>query len=343
MKRDAKPIWMLLGGSMLLLAAMAVLSSNESHVLTYRAAAMRHGGIVVDATHRGPTADNDGDMVLVSGTPRIVKPAVDPQFGIRAEVPVLWRVSEMFQWRQIEYAGTTSYEMEWVDHPVDSSEFRQPAGHVNPTTLPFGSARYLAGEVRLGGFLLSSKLVLAMPGREDVTPDFSQLRPNMAASFRPLDGHLVTSDDLSSPQLGDLRVSWQAAPLQVITVIAQNRDGTLVPAEGVQDGSGFQLQVGKLQVMDLQPDLPSEPFLPWVWRVLAMVLAVAGAWVLLEGAPVRRGGALPALGMAITVVCGLAGVMWIGARTDIGVLLVGAALISLGVTAWRMYERLPER
>jgi hypothetical protein len=343
MKRDAKPLWMLLGGSTLLLVAMAILAGNESHVLTYRAAAIRHGGEVVDATRSGPTIDNDGDMVLVSGTPRIVKPAVDRQFGIRADVPILWRITEMFQWRQIEYAGSTSYELEWVDHPVDSSVFEHPAHHGNPTAMPFGNARYLAGEVRLGGFLLSRKIVLAMPGRRDVSPDLGGLHPNLAASFRPLKGALVTSEVPDSPQLGDVKVRWQGAPDQEVTVIALNRDGTLVPAEGVQDGAGFQLQVGKLHVVDLQPDLPARPFLPWVWRVLAMALAVAGARVLLQGTSVRSKGMLPALGMAITLVCGLAGVMWVPDRIDVGLVLIGAALLSLGVTAWRMYERLPSR
>ncbi len=341
MMRDVKPMWMLLGGSMLLLVALAMLSSNENHVLNYRAAALRHGGIVRDATRSGPDAANNGEMVLVAGTPKIVKPAIDRQFGIQADVPLLWRVTDMFQWRQIEYAGTTSYELEWVDHPVDSSVFDDPRDHRNPSQMPFGNARYMSGEVRLGGFLLSSSIVLAMPGREEISPDFSRLHPNLAASFRPVDGHLLTSQDPASPQLGDVRVSWKGALIQPVTVIAQNRNGTLVPAEGIESGPGFQLQVGLLKVTDLQPDLPSKPGMPWLWRVLSLLLALAGSWVLMRGMPMRRAVWLPALGMGITLVCGLAGVLWVSARTDIGVLLIGAALLSLGITGWQMYRFQP--
>ena len=339
MKREMKPVWMLLGASVAILAALSILASNESNVLAYRAAAIRHGGIVVTATHSGPTAGNNGEMVLVSGTPRIVRPAFDRTFGIRARVPVMWRVTQMFQWREIDYAGSTDYELEWVDHPVDSSNFKHPAHHRNPSQMPFGSERFLAGEVRLDGFLLGPKLVLSMPGREDITPDFGDLRANLAASFRPYKGALVTSEDPGSPQLGDVRVSWQAAPLQTVTIIAQNQDGTLTPASGVEDGAGYQLQVGKLTVVDLQPDLPGQPYLPWLWRVLSLVLAVAGSFVLLRSAPLKGDGLTPAIGIAITLVCGLAGVMWIPARFDIGVLLIGLALLALGVTAWRLYER----
>lgn len=339
MTRDLKPIWMLLGGSVLLLAALAMLATNESNVLAYRAAAMRHGGVVMNATRSGPTPSNNGEMVLVSGVPKIVKPAVDPWFGIHASVPILWRVTDMFQWRQIDYAGSISYELEWADHPVDSSGFKHPAYHRNPTQMPFGGERFLAQEVRLDGFLLGSKLVLAMPGREDITPDFSSLRPNMAASFRPYHGALLTSRDPASPQLGDVRVRWQGAPDQPVTIIAMNQDGTLTPAVDVQDGAGYQLQVGRLQVDDLQPDLPSQPYLPWLWRVLSGVLAVLGAFALMHMTPLRGSAVLPACGIAITLVCGLAGVMWISARTDVGTLLIGAGLLSLGITAWRLYQR----
>ncbi|KGI77207.1 TMEM43 family protein [Oleiagrimonas soli] len=343
MTQDRRPAtWKLLGGSLLLLIAMAMLASNESNVMTYRAAAARHGGVVVEATRKGPTKGNDGDMVRVTGTPSVTKPAVDPQFGIRANVPILWRVTEMFQWREIDYGGSVSYELQWVDHPVDSSIFKQRARHRNPSALPFGGGRYLAGDMQLDGFKLSPAIVSAMPGRTHVTPDFSTLQPNMAASFRVVKGTLMTSEDPSSPQLGDLRVSWRAAPLQEITLIARNRDGTLVPAEGVEDGPGFELQVGQHDVLDMQPDLPPRPWLPWLWRVLSLVLAVFGAYALLRGvaaSSARRAGPVAALGVGIALICGLGGVMWITRRADLGGILLGVAVLALAVTAWRMYER----
>ncbi|WP_168184622.1 TMEM43 family protein [Oleiagrimonas sp. MCCC 1A03011] len=333
-------MWKLLGGSLLLLLAMAMLASNESSVMTYRTAAARHGGVVVDATRSGPTAANDSDMVRVAGTPRVVKPAVDKQFGIRADVPILWRVTEMFQWREIDYGGSASYELQWVDHPVNSNIFRERARHENPSALPFGGARYLAGEVRLGGFTLSPAIVAAMPGRTDYAPDFGTLRPNMAASFRVVNDTLMTSEDPNSPQLGDLRVSWRSAPLQEVTVIARNRDGVLVPAEGVEDNPGFELQVGQREVMDLQPDMPPQPWLPWLWRVLSLVVATVGAYVLLHGmSPSRRGAPLAALGVGVALTSGLGGVMWVTERTDLGGVLLGIAVLALGVTAWQMYER----
>lgn len=339
MNREVRPILTLLAGSMLVLSGLAILAKNESNVLAYRTAALRHGGIVVNASKTGPTRANNGDMVLVSGVPQVIKPAIDPVFGIRVDTPVLWRTTAMFQWREVDYAGSLTYEMDWIDHHVDSHAFRRRAYHRNPSVMPFGSGRFVAGEVHLDGFVLSRRLVQAIPGRHAVTPDFSTLRPNLAASFRPYRGSLVTSDNVSSPQLGDIRVSWQGVPKQVVTLIAQNQDGTLKPAVDVEIGPGYQMQVGKLQVPDLQPDLPGVPYLPWLWRVLSLLLAVTGAYVLLQAVPTRRNGLGPAVGLGLVLVCGLSGVMWISARSDVATLLLGVSALALGITAWQLYER----
>ncbi|WP_298072649.1 TMEM43 family protein [Oleiagrimonas sp.] len=330
---------MLVAGGAILLASMAILATNEKNVITYRQAAMRHGGYVFNATDSGPTSGNEGDMVRVAGTPVVVKPAVDTAFGVRANAPILRRKVEMFQWQEDEYAGQTSYEMDWYDYPVDWTVFKQPYHHRNPSSLPFGRANYLAGAMTLRGFTLSPAIMASMPGRVPVVPDFSHLHPNLAASFRIIDGKLLSSRQPDSPQLGDLRVSWTVAPLQPVTIIARNRDGVLVPARNVDNEPGFELQVGIRQILDLQPDLPAEPWLPWVWRVLALVLAGLGAHVLLRGISAGRADLLAAATIGITLTFGLASVMWIVVVPKTGAVLIGIAVLCLVITAWRLSER----
>lgn len=338
---EFRSIGMTLVGAALLLVALAVLAVNEENVLTYRQAALRHGGMVVDATGTGPSDANNGEMVRVTGTPEVTIPPHDRDFGIHADAPMLWRTVEMYQWKQTDYAGQVGYEMDWFDHPVDWTIFRHPGHHHNPPSLPFGSARFVAAGMRLDGFELSPPIIDAMPGRVAYTPDFSSLFPNLAASFRQVGGKLLTSEDLASPQLGDLRVSWTVAPLQTVTVIARNRDGVLMPARGLVNEPGFALQVGNHPVVDLQPDLPPEPLLPWVWRVLALLTAGAGMHMLLRGVSPGRREVQAAVTLALTLTCGLAGVMWIVAVPTAGAVLVAVAVLALVLTAWRLYERAP--
>lgn len=329
---------MLLAGGVLLLVALALLASNEQAVLAYRAASARHGGQIADVGTQGPEAASDGEVVRVTGTPQVIDPARDRQFGVRVDVPVLWRTVDMFQWREVDIGGQVHYELDWVDHPVDSDEFRQPRGHGNPAALPFGGGTFQAGALRLSGFGLAPAIVRALPGRVDLKPDLGRLPPNMAASFRAEDGILTTSSDPESPQLGDLRVRWQGVPLQEVTVVARAHGGMLEPANGRGDHRGFEVQVGNRPLDEVLPDLPPAPGAVWIWRVLALLVAWGGAHVLLHGVPKVRKDPLSSLTLALVVVCGLGGVLWIVEAPALGGGLMTAALAALAAAAWRLRE-----
>ncbi len=45
----------------------------------------------------------------------------------------LARKVEMFQWHETN-GDIRSYDMDWVDHPVDASKFAQPQRHENPVS-----------------------------------------------------------------------------------------------------------------------------------------------------------------------------------------------------------------
>ncbi|GAA0723027.1 TMEM43 family protein [Dokdonella soli] len=150
---------------------------------------------------------NEGRNVIVSGTLRVAKPARDAQLGVSAEAVALLRQVEMLQWRETCTAKACDYALAWSATTVDSRAFREPAGHQNPAPLPFASERFLAGEVRLGAFVVDP--VLAAEGSEAVAYPVhaTQLPPNLAATFRERDGVLYTGTDHGAA--GDLRVSYR--------------------------------------------------------------------------------------------------------------------------------------
>ncbi|NII11565.1 TMEM43 family protein [Oleiagrimonas sp. C23AA] len=312
--------WMLPAlGVIVLFIAGAVLAVNEQRVLGYRNAAAHHGGVVDDLGSTGHPGDaGNGRMVRVDGMPQIVQAPRDPQFNVSAEVTTLHRKVEMFQWRQVTVGGQTHYELDWVDHPVDSSKFKQPQGHRNPGHFPFSAEHYLAPKVTLNGFSLTPAMVASLGGYIALKPDFDHLPPNLAASFQPVDGTLVTSSDPLSPRLGDLRVSWEGVPPQIITVVARTQGRSLVAADSADDGVGYQVQIGNRELGDILPDLPPAPRAPMLWRLLALMLAwVGGALVLLRWArpgPAMLGGLFVG-GAALSA---LAGALWLGVQMRYG-------------------------
>jgi hypothetical protein len=295
------------------------------------------GGFVLtgDTAIPGPSAD--GKLVLAVGAPEVQTPARDAQFGVAVDAPALVRKVEMFQWNEIQYGGQRSYEMDWFDHPIDSSAFGNPAGHANPGAFPINAARFDSPDITLAGFRLAPALVRMIDGVEPFAPDLSRVPPNMAATFQAYEGTLITSSNPEHPQVGDLRISWMRITPAYLTVFARDDGGTLVPVSNPAGDAIAQVLLGKHSLTDVLTDAPQPPHFKWARRVLALLLAWTGAALLLPRA--RRGDRLLALSIAVVPLAVLAAGFWFDVRTLAAALLILAAAAAVGVAVWRWRTR----
>ena len=327
-------------GALLVLAGVGLEALNASSLIAYREASSRHGGEVIELGQDAqPQAGQHGYMARIVGTPRVVEAPHDPDFNQSADTPVLVRRVEMFQWRQIDIGGDVHYEMDWVDHPLDAGRFKDPRGHGNPGKFPISAKQFNAGLVQLDGFKLGSALVHALPGSDLIAPDAAALPDNLAVSFRRYKDYLVTSAHLGDPRLGDLRVSWTGVPLQQVTIVARLDGARLDAAADAGDGKGYQVQVGDVPLLDLFPDLPVPPRFVTIWRILGVLLASLGAFVLLA-AQHRRRNPLLAIGLGAIGVGSVASIVWLrGAdAAALGGWLV-VTLVGVALSVWCLRRR----
>lgn len=298
------------------------------------------GGFVRTGKAAVPGPDSDGQLVLAVGAPEVSSPARDAQFGVAVNAPALVRKVEMFQWNETNVGGGRNYELDWFDHPIDSSAFNITAGHANPGAFPIVAARFDAPAVSLAGFKLAPQLVALIHGPEAFDPDLSHLPPNMAATFQAQDGTLVTSANPSQPRVGDLRISWMRIAPAYLSVFARDQQGTLVPARDPQGDSIAQVLIGQHSLSDVLTDAPQPPRFRWARRVLAVLLAWAGvAWLL----PYRlRGDRLLSLATAVVPLAVLAAVCWIDVRAVATAVLAAIAILAAVLVAWRARNDLQE-
>jgi hypothetical protein len=323
-------------GALLMLAGVGLVAVTARGVSSYRAAASRHGGEVVElAADAGPQPGQHGYMARIVGTPTVVEAPRDPEFNLHVDTPVLVRHVEMFQWREIRIGDDVHYELDWVDHPLESSRFKDPAGHANPGSFPLEGKEFDAGLVQVGGFSLSKTLLHALPGSVRITPDVKSLPANLAASFSLSDGYLVTSAHPSDPRLGDIRVSWDEVPLQQMTIVARIDGGRLVAASDAADGKGYDVEVGDVSLLDMFPDLPVPPEFVTSRQILSVLLAALGAFLLLAVNGARRDGLL-ALAAGTVVVGAVASVMWLGSDMRIASCWLALTLLGIAVAIWRV-------
>jgi hypothetical protein len=193
------------------LAAAVVLGAGGWFAWQHRAELPRMAGMpaaapTTPATRTEPPVD--GRPLTLSGTLRVTRPARDTQLGIGADAVALLRRVEMLQWQESCAGARCDHALAWSEKPIDSRAFRQPQGHQNPPSLPFSSERFLAGELRLGTYVVDP--ALAAEGAEAVSWPVrtAQLPPNLAATFREQDGALYAGDP-AHPAAGDLRVSYR--------------------------------------------------------------------------------------------------------------------------------------
>ncbi|NMW25716.1 hypothetical protein HFP05_15515, partial [Rhodanobacter denitrificans] len=276
-------------GALLVLAGIGLVAMTARSLLNYRAVANLHGGEVVDlGANAQPGAGQHGSMVRVVGTPTVVEAPHDPDFNLRVNTPMLVRHVEMFQWREVRVGSSVHYELDWVDHLLDAGHFEDPKGHANPVSFPISGKQFDAGLVQIGGFKLGPVLLHAIPGTQRITPDPGSLPENLAASFSRYQDYLVTSARPGDPRLGDVRVSWNEVPLQELTIVGRIDGDRLVAATDAADGKGYVVQVGDVPVLDIFPDLPIPPEFVLSWRILAVLLASLGAFLLLSTQRDRR-------------------------------------------------------
>jgi transmembrane protein TMEM43 len=193
----------------------------------------------IDPAHEGWT-------VSVSGKLTIGTPARDTQLGVSADAVMLLRYVEMLQWREQCAGQKCEHKTVWSPQRIDSKRFREPDGHKNPERLPMTAARFSAGNVRLGAFLIDAAILgnyrlgaglQAKPVAYPVTS--AQLPSNLAISFRDFNGGLYAGNDPQNPAVGDVRVSYR---------IISAGD---VQMEGVQRGE--RLVVKKSMPLPAQP------------------------------------------------------------------------------------------
>ncbi|MEP6898933.1 MAG: TMEM43 family protein [Rhodanobacter sp.] len=328
-------------GALLVLAGVVLVAVTARGLSSYRAAAGRHGGELIElGADDAPQPGQHGFMARITGTPRVVEAPHDSEFNLRADTPLLVRHVEMFQWREIRIGADVHYELDWEEQPLDASRFRNPVGHTNPGSFPIGGKSFEAGLVQIGGFRLSSVLLHALPSSVRVAPDLKSLPTNLAASFSESDGYLTTSAHPADPRLGDLRVSWDEVPLQLTTIVARIDGDRLVAASDAADGKGYDVEVGSVSLLDMFPDLPVPPDWVLARQVLAVLLAALGALLLFEINSERRDPLL-ALGAGALVVGAVASVMWLGNDGRIAAAWLAITLLGMAIAIWRVRRQAP--
>ncbi len=211
----------------------------------------------VDATH-------EGALVHVRGGAQNGAELVDEVFGVKAQALRLVRHVEVYAWEEgkrdekrknaageDETVTTYVYTKRFTATPIDSSKFKESESHKNTEKLAFTEQEWVAKDTRLGAFVLPSDALRKLTRFEPVkvTPDMLTRSPH-ATQLHEHEGAAFYGKDPKTPQIGDLRISYQMVRPQPVSVVARQSGGTFVPYlpnADEPDQSVFLLTAGEVE------------------------------------------------------------------------------------------------
>ncbi len=328
-------------GILLVLVAFPLLWWNEGRAVRTARGLREGASAVVSVPPDRVDAAHDGELVHVTGQATTRGTLTDQTFGVAADAIKLIRTVEMYQWEEKkrsekrqklgggeETITTYSYASTWANHAIDSSSFRQPAGHTNPNTFPWESTTLTAETVTLGAFTLPPAIVALIDQREDRRIDEQDARslpPGIKVTVH--DGVYYRGQTPEAPQVGDVRIRYQVVKPLVVSLLAVQR-GTAFEAFHAKSGTTvLLLQPGVVTAADMfKAAAASNRMWTWLLRGAGFLLMLIGVALVL-GPLAVLGSVIPFLGTLVSAGIGIVAFL----------VALGLSLVTIAV-AWFAYR-----
>ena len=351
-------LMMLAGGTFLLWWNEGNFVATDQTLREARAATVELGDI-----NRVDPSKN-GRLVHAVGQAETGQTLTDSFSGLQAQAIRLEREVRYYQWvehsstetrtkigGEEETVTTYTYDRQWTPRPVDSSAFKDPEAvrnKKNSTLARVEEARYQAGEVRFGAYRLPEFLIDAIGGAEPLRVELSQARaeelnrqlfPAAASSLvHTRDNTIILSTSPDSPQIGDLRLSFQVTRPATVSLLALCRDDSFEKYRSANGRDFSRLAMGARSQEEMYESAHSaNSFITWILRLAGTVLVIIGLKAL-AGPLTVLASVVPPLGRLVGMSAGLVAVLtglswsflvisvaWLRFRPVVGLALVAAA------------------
>jgi flagellar biogenesis protein FliO len=345
-------------GLLLILGMVVLLFWNEGRAVTTAKALAEGASTVVSIQPDATDPANDGKLVHVGGKVTTGSTPADPDFGISAPGLRLERSVEMYQWKQDSKSETTTklgggeetvttytYAKDWSDRPIDSSGFKQPSGHSNPS-MEIRDRQYQVPQAQLGAFTLDKPVLDLVGGEERLS-----IAPNRLSAVQSafqgtakvsiVDGRIYLGRDPASPAVGDYRVSYSLVPAGDLSIVGKQAGTRFEPYATKAGRDLLMVDSGLVPAEKMFADAVAEnTMITWILRIVGLVVLFFGFSLLLGllgviadvipflGSIVRLGTGALAFVLALLVGTTTIAVAWFWYRPLLSIALVA---ITLGV------------
>lgn len=298
--------------------------------------------VLVNVSSEKVESNNEGKLVSTNGK-MVVEDEylMDSIFNLQSpKTAKLIRVVEMLQWVEKEEEDsddyvTYTYEKKWLSEIEDSDSFSDTT-KVNPSTMPYESEVFFADNVSLGAFTINDRQKAMLDTSATVTLGDTVSIPD---GYYKVDNYIASVSDLSSADVGAIRISFKYNNDKEISVLGKQTGSTITSYTSKQGKTLFRVESGILTGEEIIDVVEQENnILKWIFRVLGVICNMAGfaallspiaflvKWIPLLGNGIAKFikgiGSLVGLAVSFVVIA----IAWIFFRPLIGILLLAGVV-----------------
>ncbi|MBU1109625.1 MAG: TMEM43 family protein [Candidatus Riflebacteria bacterium] len=355
--RIKNAVFGVLFGLLLFFGSFVLLFWNEGRaVQTYRSLNEGLGKVVSIAADKVDPA-NEGKLVHTSALADTTETITDEDFGISEKALVLKRLVQIYQWVEKENTRTEkqtggsertittySYSKEWVNEEVDSKQFHESEGHVNPADMFVSPVTISAKVVTLGAFNLPDRLVQMIDKEEAVRVATMppEVTPEAWGPVTLTNGIFYLGKNPSKSEIGDCKVSFAAVKPQKVSVVSKQVGTTFSPFQTEAGDEIDLLSSGELTAQAMFSAAQSQnTILTWVLRAvgffcmaIGLILIFGPISVFLDVLPflgnlAETGISFVSFSLAAFLSLGTIAFAWIFSRPIVGIALFAVAFAIL--------------
>lgn len=345
-------------GILFFIGAFPLIWWNEGHSVDRIRTLDEGRGLVVPISSEMVNPDNNGSLIHITGKATTDEFQEDSPFGVRENALKLKRTVTMYQWKEktstktkknlggsVTEETTYSYEKTWSEYLINSSGFKKPEGHKNPSFMPYKTEVFTADSVNVGAFKLSSPFISQIDQFATYSltqEDYNAMDNRLKQSFK-LSGNEYFYGDPTNLKIGAMRINYSVITPTEVSVIGK-QNNSYIETYFTRNGDIKLLEMGLVGAASMFSSAENENTVTtWLIRLGAFMLMWGGLFMILN--PIKvLGDVVPLigslLGAGIALVTGIVSLVlgfvamalaWVFFRPLIGIgLLVMAGAFFFG-------------
>lgn len=345
-------------GLIFFVLAFPLLWWNEGRAVRTARSLSEGAGSIVSAPADSIDASKEGKLVHMTGPISTEQPVADDALPVQAQAVKLIRNVEMYQWQEEkksetkkklgggeETVTTYSYNKEWVNGRVDSSQFQHPEGHQNPESAPYETQTFTADPVKVGVHKLSAEQIGKLNETEDLPLDANaaaSLPAELKDKVKVASGRYYLGADPAVPALGDVRISYQVVKPATVSLAAVQTGDTFAAYQAAAGDSILLVQTGNHTAAAMfQKAQDENAIMTWILRAVGFFVMFLGIFMVFRPIAVFADvvplfGTFLGAGIGVFAFLGAAGlsfltiaIAWVFVRPVLGISLLVIAIGSL--------------